>query len=89
MMYIIANQLERYNNAQSDFMTYAMSAMTSNNYIELLPAYSNILYPPLYEELKTLTPIKSTMYLLLVLKYICFKMTSDFFYITPLHFSYC
>jgi len=37
-------------------MTYAMSAMTSNDYIEPLPMYSkNILYPQLYEELKTLT----------------------------------
>jgi len=38
-------------------MTYAMSAMASNDYIEPLPTYSNILYPQLYEELKTLTPM--------------------------------
>jgi len=56
IMYIIVNQLKRYNNAQSDVMTYAMSAMASNDYIEPLPTYSkNILYPQPYEELKNLT----------------------------------
>jgi len=56
IMYIITNQLIRYNNVQSDVMTYAMSAMASTEYIELLPTYSkNILYPQLYEEMKTLT----------------------------------
>ena len=56
IMYIIVNQLKRYNNAQSDVMTYGMSAMASNDYIEPLPTYSkNILYPQLYEELKNLT----------------------------------
>jgi len=56
IMYIIVNQLKRYNNAQSDVMTYAMSAMASKDYIEPLPTYSkNILYPQLYEELKNLT----------------------------------
>jgi len=44
IMYIIANQLKRYNNAQSNVMTYAMSAMASNDYIEPLPTYSKIFY---------------------------------------------
>jgi len=57
IMSIIVNQLKRYNNAESDVMTYAMSAMASNDYIEPLPTYSNILYPQLYEWLKTLTPM--------------------------------
>ena len=52
-MYIIVDQLKRYNNAQSDVMMYAMSAMASNDYIEPLRTYSkNILYPQLFEELK-------------------------------------
>jgi len=56
IMSIIVNQLKRYNNAESDVMTYAMSAMASNDYIELLPTYRrNILYPQLYKELKNLT----------------------------------
>jgi Zn-dependent M16 (insulinase) family peptidase len=56
IMYIVANQLTRYNNAQSDVIWYAMSAMASTDYIELLSTYSKrILHPQLYEELKTLT----------------------------------
>jgi hypothetical protein len=56
IMYIVANQLKRYNNAQSDVMSYAMSAIVSTDYIKPLPTYSkNILYPQIYEELKTLT----------------------------------
>jgi len=39
-----------------DVIIYAMSAMASTEYIEPLPTYSkNILYPQLFEELKTLT----------------------------------
>ena len=54
IMYIIVKQLKRYNNAQSDVLTYAMSAMASKDYIEPLPTYNkNILYPQLYEEVKT------------------------------------
>ena len=37
IMYIIVKQLKRYNNAQSDVMTYATSAMESNDYVEPLP----------------------------------------------------
>jgi len=56
IMYIIVYQLKRYNNVHSDDMTYAMSAMASNDYIEPLPTYSkNILHPQPYEELKNLT----------------------------------
>jgi len=40
----------------TDVMTYAMSFMASTEYIETLPTYSkDILYPQLYEELKTIT----------------------------------
>ena len=40
----------------TDVMTYTMSAMACNEYMEPLPTYSmSILYPQLYEELKTLT----------------------------------
>jgi RNase adaptor protein for sRNA GlmZ degradation len=54
IMYIIV-KLKRYNNAQSDVLTYAMSATASKDYIEPLPTYSrNILYPQLYEEVKNL-----------------------------------
>jgi hypothetical protein len=53
IMYIIVNQLKRYNNAESDVMAYAMSAMASNDYTQPLPTYSkNILCPQLYEDLK-------------------------------------
>jgi hypothetical protein len=58
IMYILMNQLMRYeyNNAQSDVMSYAISPLTFIDYIEPLPTYNkNILYPQLYEELKTLT----------------------------------
>ena len=55
-MPIVTDQLARYTSAMTDFMTYAMSAMASTEYIEPLPTYSkNILYPQLFEELKTLT----------------------------------
>ena len=40
VMYIIVNQLKTYNIAQSDVMTYAMSAMASNDYIQPLSPYS-------------------------------------------------
>jgi hypothetical protein len=56
IMYIVTNRLTIYNNAQSDVMSYAMSAIASTDYIEPLTTYSkNILYPQLYEDLKTLT----------------------------------
>jgi hypothetical protein len=56
IMYRVTNQLTRYNNAQLDVMSYAMSAMASTDHIEPLPTYSkNILYPQVYEELKPLT----------------------------------
>ena len=49
----ITNQLERYNEAMMDVMTYSISALTSSGYIEPQPHYSkHIQYPQLYEELK-------------------------------------
>jgi hypothetical protein len=55
-MPIAMNQLARCSSAIKDVMTYAMSAMASSEYIEPLLTYSeNILYPGLFEELKTLT----------------------------------
>jgi len=54
-MHIVRNQLALYNGAMTDVMAYAMSALASNEYIESLPTYrKNILFPQLYEELKTL-----------------------------------
>jgi hypothetical protein len=56
IMPIIVGQLTRYTSAMTDVMTYALSAMSSIDYIEPLPSYSkNILYPQLFEELKALT----------------------------------
>jgi hypothetical protein len=56
IMPIVVGQLARYTSAMADVMTYALSAMSSVDYIEPLPAYSkNILYPQLFEELKALT----------------------------------
>jgi hypothetical protein len=53
IMYIVTNQLTRYNNAQSEVISYAMSVIASTDYIEPLPTYGkNILYPQLHEELK-------------------------------------
>jgi len=55
-MPIVTDQIAIYTNAMTDVMTYAMSAMASTEYIEPLPTYSkDILYPQLYEELKTIT----------------------------------
>jgi len=55
IMHIVRNQLASYNSALTDVMTYAISALASTDYIELQPAYSkNILYPQVYEQLKTL-----------------------------------
>ena len=56
IMPIVTDQIAIYTNAMTDVMTYAMSAMASTEYIEPLPTYSkDILYPQLYEELKTIT----------------------------------
>jgi len=55
-MPIVTDQLARYTSAMTDFMTYAMSAMASTEYIEPLTTYkNNILCAQLYEELKTIT----------------------------------
>ena len=57
-MPLVTDLLARYINAMTDVMTYAMSAVASTEYIEPLPTYSkDILYPQLYEELKTITLI--------------------------------
>jgi len=58
IMPLVTDLLARYINAMTDVMTYAMSAVASTEYIEPLPTYSkDILYPQLYEELKTITLI--------------------------------
>jgi hypothetical protein len=55
IMHIVRNQLASYNSALTDVMTYAISAVASTDYIEPQSAYSkNILYPQVYEQLKTL-----------------------------------
>ena len=46
IIHIITNQLERYNEAMMDVMTYSISALTSSEYIEPQPHYSkHIQYP--------------------------------------------
>jgi len=53
ILHIITNQLERYNEAMMDVMTYSISALSSSEYIEPPSHYSkHIQYPQLYEELK-------------------------------------
>jgi len=55
IMHIVTNQLTRYNAAMMDVMTYSISAMASDEYIEPQPYFNKqILYPQLFEELKAL-----------------------------------
>jgi hypothetical protein len=55
-MYIVLDQLARYNSEMSDVMNYAMTAIYSTEYVEPLTTYKKVvLYPQLYEELKKIT----------------------------------
>jgi hypothetical protein len=55
MFYIVQNKLNLYINALPDLMTYVISALSSDTYVEPAANASNfILYPLLFEELKTI-----------------------------------
>ena len=55
MFHIVQNQLNLYITALSDLMTYVISALSSDTYVEPAANASNlILYPRLFEELKTI-----------------------------------
>jgi hypothetical protein len=55
MFHIVQNQLNLYITALPYLMTYVMSALSSDTYVEPAANASNlILYPCLFEELKTI-----------------------------------
>ena len=55
MFYVVQNQINFYISALPDVMTYVISALSSSTYIEPSPTASKqILYPQLFEELKTI-----------------------------------
>ena len=55
MFYIVQNRLNSYIAALPDVMTYVISALSSTTYVEPPANASNlILYPRLFEELKTI-----------------------------------
>ena len=55
MFHIVHNQLILYINALPDLMTYVISALSSDTYVEPAANANNlILYPRLIEELKTI-----------------------------------
>ena len=55
MFYVVLNQLNSYITALPDVMTYVISELSSNTYVEPPANASNlILYPRLIVELKTI-----------------------------------
>ena len=55
MISVVLNQMNSYIPALPDVMTYVISALSSSTYIEPSPTASKqILYPQLFEELKTI-----------------------------------
>jgi hypothetical protein len=55
MFHVVQNQLDSYTNALPDVMSYVTAALSSSAYIEPSPTASkHIVYPQLYEELKTI-----------------------------------
>ena len=55
MFHIVQNQLNLYINALPDLMTYVISALSSDTYVEPAANATNvILYPRLFDELKTI-----------------------------------
>ena len=55
MFHVVHNQQIIYLRALSDVITYARAAQQSTVYVEpAASASKSILYPPLYEELKTI-----------------------------------
>jgi len=55
MFYIVQKQFNSYITALPDIMTYVISALSSDTYVEPLTTASKlILYPQLFEELKAI-----------------------------------
>ena len=55
MFHIVQNQRNLYITALPDLMTYVISALSSDTYVEPANNASNlILYPRLFEEIKTI-----------------------------------
>jgi hypothetical protein len=55
MFHVVQNQLDAYTNALPDVLSYVAAALSSSAYIEPEPTASkHIVYPQLYEELKTI-----------------------------------
>jgi hypothetical protein len=55
MFHVVQNQLDAYTNAIPDVLSYVTAALSSTAYIEPAPSASkHIVYPQLYEELKTI-----------------------------------
>jgi len=55
MFHIVQNQLNLYITALPDLMTYVISALSSDTYVDPATNASNVIpYPRLFEELKTI-----------------------------------
>ena len=55
MFYVVLKQLDAYNSALADVLTYATAALSSSVYIEPEPGASrHVAYQQLFEELKTI-----------------------------------
>ena len=55
MFHVVQNQLNSYFSALPDVMTYVLSALSSETYVETAVNTSNlILHPRLFEELKAI-----------------------------------
>jgi hypothetical protein len=55
MIHVVQNQLNSYITALPNVMTYVISALSSDTYVEPAANASNlILFPRLFEELKTI-----------------------------------
>jgi len=55
MFDVVQKQLDAYNNAMADVLTYATAALSSMAYVEPAPSASrHVAYPQLFEELKTI-----------------------------------
>ena len=55
MFHVVQKQLDTYNNAMADVLTYATAALSSATYVEPAPSASrHVAYPQLFDELKTI-----------------------------------
>jgi len=69
MLHIVQNQLTSFTLALPDVMIYVIAALSSDTYIEPAPTASkSILYPQLFEELKTIMLNVLSLYLFLFLQ---------------------